>query len=400
MWWDRSAMSDYQDHFEFLRNVYFFRDLKDDEIRHIDELCEETEFRPGDIIVREGTPGDKFFIVLSGQVEVWQSYNHGSGDLLAIHGPGHLFGEMALVDEEPRSASVVARTAGHMLFLTREQFHDVLTESPSIALSVTRSLSAMVRKSNQSYVERLRSRNRQLEEAYRNLQEAQEELLRAERLSNLGKFSSMILHDIRNPLSVLRGYGELIQVKPDDKELVAKYARSIVREADRLNDLASELVDYSRGEIRLNVTVVSMESLFRELEERVAERLRSKGIAFETKNEVEELALLDKERLLRVISNLIDNARKAMPRGGRIDVEASHGAVGWMRLTVSDTGEGMKKEVLERIFEPFYSSSREAGTGLGMVIVKQIVEAHDGSIVVESEPRSGTTVLITLPLKN
>jgi signal transduction histidine kinase len=388
------------DHFEFLRNVYFFRDLKDHEIQRISELCEETEFRPGDIIVQEGTPGDKFFIVLSGQVEVWQSYDKGTGDLLAVHGPGHLFGEMALVDEEPRSASVVARTAGHMLYLTREQFHDVLTESPSVALSVTRSLSAMVRKSNQSYVERLRSRNRQLEEAYRNLQEAQEELLRAERLSNLGKFSSMILHDIRNPLSILRGYGELIQVRPENEELVAKYAQNIVREADRLNDLASELLDYSRGEIRLDVSVVSLSSLLKDLEERVRERLRSKGIMLEMHNEVEELVLLDHNRLLRVLANLVDNARKAMPRGGKIAVEVSHGSTGWFRLKVADTGEGMKKEVLERIFEPFYSSSREAGTGLGMVIVKQIVEAHEGSIVVESEPRKGTTVLITLPLKN
>lgn len=388
------------DHFEFLRNVYFFRDLKDHEIQRISELCEETEFRPGDIIVQEGTPGDKFFIVLSGQVEVWQSYDKGTGDLLAVHGPGHLFGEMALVDEEPRSASVVARTAGHMLYLTREQFHDVLTESPSVALSVTRSLSAMVRKSNQSYVERLRSRNRQLEEAYRNLQEAQEELLRAERLSNLGKFSSMILHDIRNPLSILRGYGELIQVRPENEELVAKYAQNIVRESDRLNDLASELLDYSRGEIRLDVSVVSLSSLLKDLEERVRERLRSKGITLEVQNEVDELVLLDHDRLLRVLANLVDNARKAMPRGGKIALEVSHGSSGWFRLKVADTGEGMKKEVLERIFEPFYSSSREAGTGLGMVIVKQIVEAHEGSIVVESEPRKGTTVLITLPLKN
>ncbi|MFP4430760.1 MAG: ATP-binding protein [Spirochaetota bacterium] len=388
------------DHFEFLRNVYFFRDLKDHEIQRIAELCEETEFRPGDIIVQEGTPGDKFFIVLSGQVEVWQSYDKGTGDLLAVHGPGHLFGEMALVDEEPRSASVVARTAGHMLFLTREQFHEVLTESPSVALSVTRSLSAMVRKSNQSYVERLRSRNRQLEEAYRNLQEAQEELLRAERLSNLGKFSSMILHDIRNPLSILRGYGELIQVRPENEKLVAKYAQNIVRESDRLNDLASELLDYSRGEIRLDVSVVSLSSLLKDLEERVRERLRSKGITLEIRNDVEELVLLDHNRLLRVLANLVDNARKAMPRGGKIALEVSHGSSGWFRLKVADTGEGMKKEVLERIFEPFYSSSREAGTGLGMVIVKQIVEAHEGSIVVESEPRKGTTVLITLPLKN
>jgi len=287
-----------------------------------------------------------------------------------------------------------------MLSLTREQFHDVLRESPSVALSVTRSLSAMVRKSNQSYVERLSSRNRQLEEAYRNLQEAQEELLRAEPASNLGKFSSMILHDIRNPLSILRGYGELIQVRPENKELVAKYAQNIVRESDRLNDLASELLDYSRGEIRLDVSVVSLPSLLKELEERVRERLRSKGITLETHNEVEELVLLDHDRLLRVLANLVDNARKAMPRGGKIAVEVSHGSTGWFRLKVADTGEGMTKDVLERIFEPFYSSSREAGTGLGMVIVKQIVEAHEGSIVVESEPRKGTTVLITLPLKN
>jgi len=386
------------ENFGFLRDVYFFKELSDGEIAEIEALFKEDRFDRGTVIFRENAPAERFFIVLDGMVEVWKDYASPAPDLLAVHGQGHLFGEMALIDDLPRSATVVAKTDTRVLYLFRREFDRVLRERSAVALSILRSLSAMVRKSNDSFVEDLRRRNTELESAYRELQSAQEELLRTERLSTLGKMSSMILHDIRNPISILRGFGEMIQLVADEPDKVRQYAASTVREADRLNRLANELLDYSRGEIRLDVRVVPLDHLFGLVEESMRERLSARGVTFTMNNGVTRPVLLDEERMGRVLINLCDNARKAMTRGDTLTMTATiEGSE--VVITVRDTGRGMSEDIVRHIFEPFYSSSPDGGTGLGMVIVKNVVEAHRGSITVESTPEVGTEIALRLPAK-
>ena len=387
------------DFFTFLREVYFFKDLSDDELRGIEGFCKEDSFTPGEVIFRENAPAERFFIVLDGMVEVWKDYASPHPDLLAVHGQGHLFGEMALIDDLPRSATVVAKTATRVLYLFRQEFDRILHENASVSMSILRSLSAMVRKSNESFVEDLRRQNRALEIAYEELKSTQQELLRAERFSNLGKFSSMILHDIRNPISIVKGYGEMLQLFSADPDKVREYAANVVREAERLNRIASELLDYSRGEIRLDMQIASIDQIIAQVTESFGESLVSRHIELVVENSIHEPVLLDQERILRVLVNLGDNARKAMRKGGTLTITA-HRDGSLARITVVDTGEGMTAKTRERIFEPFYSSSEDGGTGLGMVIVKNVVEAHRGTLEVESEEGRGTTVTIMLPLRS
>ncbi len=386
------------DHYSFLRDVYFFRDLSDEQVKAVEHLCKEDHFDRGDVIFRENAPAERFFIVLEGMVEVWKDYASPVPDLLGVHGKGHLFGEMALIDDLPRSATVVAKTNTIVLYLFREEFDRVLRENPAVALSILRSLSAIVRKSNESFVVDLRRRNEELEKAYRELQAAQGELLRAERLSTLGKMSSMILHDIRNPISILRGFGEMIQLVSDDPEKVSQYAASSVKEADRLNRLANELLDYSRGEIRLDVRVTPVGDVIDLAVDSLEERFQRRGVSVTVRNEVPVPVLLDADRMGRVLTNLCDNARKAMSKGDHLTVVARMEGE-YVVFQVSDTGRGMEPDVVAHIFEPFYSSSPDGGTGLGMVIVKSVVEAHRGTIAVESVPGKGTTVTVRIPSK-
>ena len=387
------------DYFTFLRDAYFFKDLSDEELHRIEGFCKEDRFGPGEVIFRENSPAERFFIVLDGMVEVWKDYSAPHPDLLAVHGQGHLFGEMALIDDLPRSATVVAKTETRVLYLFRQEFERILHENASISMSILRSLSAMVRKSNESFVEDLRRQNLELETAYLELKSTQEELLQAERFSNLGKFSSMILHDIRNPISIVKGYGEMLQMFADDTEKVREYATNVVRESERLNRIASEFLDYSRGEIRLDMQIVSVDQLIQRVIESVGESLASRHIEVVINNSIHEPVLLDQERILRVLINLVDNARKAMRRGGTLTITVER-QESLAKLSVADTGEGMTEATRERIFEPFYSSSEDGGTGLGMVIVKNVVEAHRGTLEVESEEGRGTTVTITLPLRS
>ncbi|HEQ72558.1 MAG TPA: cyclic nucleotide-binding domain-containing protein [Spirochaetia bacterium] len=383
--------------FDFVRNVYFFNDLDERGIKKIVDVCHRRTFNTGDVIFHEGDEANNFFIVLSGTVEVWKDYHSDEPDMLAMHTRGHLFGEMALVDELPRSATVIAREKTEVLYISREDFQKIISGDAAIALSIMKSVSSMVRKSNESFVEDLRIKNRNLEQANRELKEAQAELLKAERLSALGKLSSLILHDIRNPLSVLRGYAELITMSPEQTDRVKVSSVRIMNEADRINRLANELLDYSRGEIRLNISIVSVSALVERLLELIRDRFEAQNISLSTEVAFDGQLLLDKERILRALFNLADNARKAMPEGGifKLHVTKKGKMVVW---EMTDTGVGMSEEVQRHMFEPFYSFSKSGGTGLGMCIVKSIIEAHEGSLSFFSQPGEGTRFTISLPV--
>lgn len=388
-----------KDYYEFIRNVYFFNGLTDDEILIIGNVCHKQTLDTGEIICKEGSEANRFFIILTGAVEVWKDYYQKEPDMLAVHGPGHLFGEMALVDELPRSATVIAREKTELLYIYRDDFQRIIKENSSIALSIMKSVSAMIRKSNESFVEGLREKNRKLEIAYKELQEAQEELLRSERLSAIGKFSSLILHDIRNPLSVIRGYAEMICFNLKDTERIKTSARKIVNEADRINHIANELLDYSKGEIRLNISIVKVDELVSQLIESIAEKFKARGIAIIKDVSFKGPVLLDKERILRMLYNLVDNSRKAMPEGGILKIKVfSKGTT--LYFDITDNGVGMSREMQKNIFEPFISYSKSGGTGLGMCIVKSIIDAHEGRLSLLSKETKGTKFRIAIPIVN
>jgi signal transduction histidine kinase len=379
-----------------LRDLYFFRSLAEEDLAKVASVCREERFSPAEMICREGTPADRFFIILEGTVEVWKDWGSAEPDLLAVHGPGHLFGEMALIDELPRSATVVAHDPVRLLSIERQDFHRIITENASVALSVMRSVSSMVRTSNERFVDSLRRRNRELVKANRQLKNAQDRLLRAERHSVLGRFSTLILHDIRNPISTLKGFAELILMHPDP-DVVGRNVQRIISEADRLSRIAGELLDFSRGEISLNMSIVDLRELVSRAVEIVAERFAARKIAITTDVAYAGPVILDADRMLRVLLNLADNSRKAMPNGGSFSIAVQR-QENSLVMEVCDSGEGMDKEVQEKLFEPFFSSSREGGTGLGMSIVKNIVDAHEGSLSFKSARGTGTTFRIVIPL--
>jgi signal transduction histidine kinase len=383
--------------FPFLRKAYLFKGLSDDEIRLVAECCAEEERDPGDVVFVEGSTADRFYIVMEGRIEVWKNYYDPKPDLLAVHGTGRFFGEMALIDELPRSATVVARERTRLLYLYRDDFRRLIKERSSIALSVMTGISYMVRSSNEAFVDDLRKRNVELEKAYSQLKVAHAERLRSERLSTLGKFSSLILHDIRNPISIIKGQLQLMQMRLDDPAKLAGHMAASLAELSRLERLASEFLDYSRGEIRLDMAVTTPGALFARVEESIGERLAQSRIAVEKELGYDEPIIIDAERMFRALVNVADNARKAMAGSGGTLSLKSYLDGDRLVLETADTGEGMAPDVLEHVFEPFYSASGQGGTGLGMLIVKNIVEAHGGSVALESTPGVGTRVLMRFP---
>ena len=384
--------------FDFLRQVSFFKNLVDEELRLVLSVCHEQSFHEGEVIFLEGDTADRFFIVMEGRVEVWKNYTQSRPDLLGFHDAGRFFGEMALVDDLPRSATVVAKDTVQVLFLYRDDFRSLLKEHSGIAISIMTSMSSLVRISNESYVDELRKHNAALELANEELRQAQTERLRDERLATLGKFSSMILHDIRNPISNLKGQISLIQMDPGDTERVRRYASAAEAEALKLERLAAEFLDYSRGETRLDIGIVEPARLIASVVSSVAWRLKADNIKLSIQSSAIGRAMLDYDRMQRALLNLVDNARKALldvdNRSLRIQARYDdHHLV----FEVEDTGIGMTPEIQEHIFEPFFSASGRGGTGLGLLIVRNIVESHGGTLSVRSSPGHGTSFYIRVP---
>ncbi len=149
-------------HFQFLRTVKFFDFLSDSEIQKIEAKCREEEYAPGELIFAEGSRKDKFFIILDGKVEIWKDYRNPDGVLLAHFDAGKMFGEMALIDDLPRSATVIAKRPTRLLGIKQGDFSDIILRNRNISLSIMKSLSSMLRESNELLIQGLREKNRQL----------------------------------------------------------------------------------------------------------------------------------------------------------------------------------------------------------------------------------------------
>ncbi|RLC19057.1 MAG: hypothetical protein DRI57_07685 [Deltaproteobacteria bacterium] len=213
------------DSFHFLRCVHFFSSLSDSDIKKIENVCQEKRFGSGEIIFAEGAPGDNFFIILEGTVEICKGSEDGSQDMLGVYGPGHLFGELALIDGYPRSATVVVREPSELLSIHRDDFNKViLAESNSITLSIMKSLAGMIRESTENFVEDLRSRNRHLEEAYQRLKKSEERISASLREKEI--LLAEIHHRVKNNMQIIISLLNLQSNHLKDKQLLRIFRKS------------------------------------------------------------------------------------------------------------------------------------------------------------------------------
>ncbi len=223
------------------------------------------------------------------------------------------------------------------------------------------------------------------------------------------EFIANLTHEIRTPLSALRGYAETLLKGVDDPATQRRFLTIIERQSDRLARLIDDLVELSdleRGFAPLRIQQLRPERLAEEAIELVRDRAQRRGVELKIRCQEGLPAVLgDRDRMHQVIINLLDNALKYTPRGGEVAAEARAAARSGrpgVELIVRDTGEGISPEHLPRLTERFYrvdrARSREmGGTGLGLAIVKHIVQLHQGQLTITSQVREGTTVTVWLP---
>ncbi|MEA5050248.1 MAG: HAMP domain-containing sensor histidine kinase [Oscillospiraceae bacterium] len=217
------------------------------------------------------------------------------------------------------------------------------------------------------------------------------------------EFISSISHELRTPLTSIKGWGEtLVAIGTKDEENFRKGMQIILSETDRLSCLVEDLLDFSRlqtGRIELNTGLIDLR---RELTESVAtieQRAARAGIAFRTELPDGPVVITaDRNRLRQVFANIFDNAVKYSNPGGAVTVALTLGASAC--VTVSDTGAGIPPQELAHVTERFYKASNSVtGSGIGLAVVKEIMQLHGGSLDIASERGKGTTVPLRFPLR-
>jgi PAS domain S-box-containing protein len=219
----------------------------------------------------------------------------------------------------------------------------------------------------------------------------QEKLAKAERLAAIGETASMVGHDLRNPLQGIAGATYILRndsLTSEQRDQMLQLIDDNVRHADRI---VAELLDYSR-EIRLTLATVAPRKIVGKALEAV--KVPSNVRVQDLSQEGSEIAV-DSEKIQRVLVNLMQNAVDAMPSGGTLTI-SSRESNEFVEIDVTDTGTGVAKEIMLNLWKPLHTT-KARGMGLGLPIVKRIVEAHRGRISVTSEIGKGTTFTIQLP---
>jgi signal transduction histidine kinase len=348
--------------------------IKSDVYCQIAPKIQIIHYEARELVFDEHEAGSCLYLIAQGSVKISKKGRAGQQETLAYLMERDFFGEMALIDRGRRSAQAAA--VGHAVLgrVDRETWDLLLHLAPHEVLgNFTQSITRRLRSNNQHFIE---------------------EMLRNERLSLIGNTISSIVHDMNNPISCILGCCEIMQAKSQD-ELTAKMTRLIRDSVEKMDTMTRELIDFSRGNTQLKLQALSVDELLQSLEPDFAKC--ALGIQVRTEVHYHDKICVDRHRLLRVFGNLIRNAREAMRNkdGGvlRFAVERIESRV---RFEVADNGCGIPAQILPRIFEPFMTYGKANGTGLGLAISKAVVEAHAGSIAVQSSDR-GTMFEIELP---
>jgi PAS domain S-box-containing protein len=240
------------------------------------------------------------------------------------------------------------------------------------------------------------------------LKRMEEEVTQIKTLAAIGEIAAVVVHEVRNPLGGIRGFAELLQRDLEEGDPRRRCVEKIVEGVDALDRIVKSLLDYTKP-VKLNLHKIEMAEFVDEVISFFRMDISQKGVQVRIVKRYPEGELfcqLDDEQFRQILLNLLHNAVEAMPQGGELTVGLTQEAQGSRRdekakggriiLRLTDTGIGMNREILDKLFTPFFTT-KPGGTGLGLSTVKKIVEAHRGWINVDSEPGKGTTVLVRLP---
>jgi two-component system sensor histidine kinase HydH len=226
----------------------------------------------------------------------------------------------------------------------------------------------------------------------------QDEIRRKEKLAAIGGLAAGVAHEIRNPLSSIKGIASYFKNKFDEQSDDQEAAGVMMQEVDRLNRVISELLEFARP-TQLKLKPTDANDILEHSVRLVQQEASTKNIKINLNlSETSVIAEIDSDRFSQCLLNLYLNALQAMEDGGELTIESSAVEGIFIRIDIKDTGSGIHSEDLNKIFDPYFTT-KATGTGLGLAIVHKIIEAHKGKIKVRSALGQGTAFTVIIPIK-
>ncbi|MFQ6067079.1 MAG: ATP-binding protein [bacterium] len=273
--------------------------------------------------------------------------------------------------------------------ITPEKFESLITFANQAGLALE----------NAKMYDELKSFSRQLEEkvkiATEDLKRTQDRLIQSEKLAVLGKLSAGIAHEIRNPLTSIKILIHSLAKKITDTETKEKDIKVIENEIERVNQTIKRFLDFARPK-EPQFSRVDINQILEETINLVSGKVKEQNIILEKEFSSLSHIQADREQMRQVFLNLFLNAVQAMPEGGKLRIKTDLQGQ-YIRIEIQDEGRGIPERIKNKLFEPFFTT-KEEGIGLGLSIVKRIIDDHKGSIQVRDSHPQGTVFTINLPI--
>ena len=389
-----------------------FPEMPVDAVEQLIRVATHRTYATGETLCYEGAVEDTFYIILKGGVDIVKYFDVADSErLIRTLGVGEFFGEMGIVVDGPRSASVRTNQPTEVLEIARRTVLSTLADNPTMALSLVRTTIDRMRANDQMQLEELRS-------SFQALQRLDQAKL---------DFIQVAAHELRTPITVIRGYRDVLsahQVIKNDNSL-QRIVQGMSEGTDRMLDIVNNMLDVSKIDSQtLQVAYVPVlpRMIFADIVANFEQPLQERKIQVKEhhqKMHTQPFIYGDPNLLGKVFYQLLSNAIKYSPDGSTINIitrEAEDDELGHcFEFVIADQGIGISLEHLPYIFEKFYqggnvslhSSSKTAfmggGPGLGLAICKGIIEAHHGKILAESRGKNtetfpGTTFRVLIPI--
>ena len=360
-----------------LKEHPFIRSISVERRAGIADEVDLLDLEDGTVIFAEDSAPDALFLILSGTVAFTKEKLDGTLKNVSQSGEGSFFGEVGVFTGEHRALGAVALGACRIARIPEPTVKKIIEDAEP------------VRKILESVIHHLKSTT----------DHYMDEVMRTEKLTLVGTMVSSLLHDFKNPFSIISLGSNIISQRYKDDPKTARICENMESQIRRMVNMANDLAAFARGDSQIEIAYVSVDTLFanfRELnmpffkDQKVELVMQGNGVSLQG----------DASKLLRVLQNLISNAIEALHNAdikGRVEVVAKENDKA-VTLTLSDNGPGIPEDIRDTFFEPFVTRGKNEGTGLGTAIVKSIIDAHHGEIEFETNAQ-GTTFTIRLPKK-
>ncbi|NOT05747.1 MAG: cyclic nucleotide-binding domain-containing protein [Anaerolineales bacterium] len=387
-----------------------FNGLADVELQEMAGLTDLRTYPPDHVLCHEGVYEDIFYIVADGTASISKNISEEDGErILRIAGKGDLIGEMALIQNVPRAATVRTITDCTVLEMDKKDFETMLGRSPHMAINIIRTTLDRIRENDQIAIRELQNTNKVLRHLDRNKLQ----------------FIQVAAHELRTPLTVLKGYVNVLSSFPDIKtnSALGEVMEGILKGADRMHEVVNMMLDVTRIDsetLKIAAVPVPLKRMIHDTVHSFAKIAMERSIELVIEQDVNTPNINGDPTLIqKAVYHLIVNAIKYTPNGGKVVLRSRpivmEKEMPGVEISVKDTGIGLDAEQHELVFEKFYqvgdvtihssgkTSYKGGGPGLGLAIVRGVARAHGGKAWVESLGHdevnfTGSTFYLQLPV--